>query len=84
MEIKEAMELLDNITAYDVDSSKRGDRKREALHMAISALEKQEEIKIHNDRCPSCGSNNIEIWYDLGNRPTKFSFCPDCGQKFDW
>lgn len=56
----------------------------EAFCMAISALEKQEVKKTVDSRCPNCESDTVEVWQDGGYVPTKFSFCPDCGQKILW
>ena len=34
-------------------------------------------------RCPSCGSGEIEEFYETGSS-NKHNYCPDCGQKLDW
>ena len=84
MEIKEAIELLDNLLGMIEDS--QGNDYDAALHMAISALEKQVPKKpigaigairfadLYFGFCPSCGEvNNSE-----------HGFCGKCGQAIDW
>ena len=63
---------------------------KEALHMAINALEKQivkspniwgdgysdGELVYDMYDCPNCGKTyEVEDTYD---------YCPNCGQKLDW
>ena len=34
-------------------------------------------------KCPSCGSWEIEEFYETGGS-SKHKYCPDCGQALDW
>lgn len=43
MEINEAIEQLGKIQSWDIDLGPRGERDRQALQMAIAALEKLQE-----------------------------------------
>ena len=55
-------------------------RLREALDMAIEALEneKQTPKKPINLTCPNCGFDRIDnSWW-------VFTYCPQCGQCLDW
>lgn len=53
-------------------------RLREALDMAIKALEKQTPKKPINLTCPNCGFDRIDnSWWG-------FTCCPQCGQLLDW
>ena len=55
-------------------------RLREALDMAIEALEneKQTPKKPINLTCPTCGFDRIDnSWW-------VFTYCPKCGQLLDW
>lgn len=55
-------------------------RLREALDMAIEALEneKQTPKKPINLTCPNCGFDRIDnSWW-------VFTYCPKCGQLLDW
>ena len=55
-------------------------RLREALDMAIEALEneKQTPKKPINLTCPTCGFDRIDnSWW-------VFTYCPQCGQLLDW
>ena len=55
-------------------------RLREALDMAIEALEneKQTPKKPINLTCPTCGFDRIDnSWW-------VFPYCPKCGQCLDW
>jgi len=81
MEIKEAIELLDNLLGMIEDN--HGNDYDEALHMAISALEKQAPKKpigakrfadLYLGFCPSCGEGNY----------SEYGFCGKCGQATDW
>ena len=56
---------------------------KEALRMAIEALEKQIPKKVRIEHhpiygratfCPNCNRMDVECW----------SYCPDCGQAIDW
>lgn len=56
---------------------------KEALRMAIEALEKQIPKKVrrkHHPKygratfCPNCSRMDVECWF----------YCPDCGQAIDW
>ena len=57
---------------------------REALRMAISALEKQIPKKVRvttsTKRCSVCGRQLSGI----GNIHPKRNYCQKCGQAFDW
>lgn len=49
--------------------------------------EKNEPKKVADDisffKCPSCGSGEIEEFYETGGS-NKHNYCPKCGQKLDW
>lgn len=56
---------------------------REALQVAIAALEKQIPKKVRTEHhpkygratfCPNCNRMDVESWF----------YCPDCGQAIDW
>ena len=66
---------------------------KEAIYMAIDALEKQipkkpdehlEPIKKHMEEgktapfCPVCGEDLLDEANDC------YMYCPECGQKIDW
>lgn len=53
--------------------------------LAIKALDRQIKKKplgTLDYLCPTCKSDNIEIWYDSNFK--KLNYCPDCGQAIDW
>ena len=53
---------------------------REAMNMAIKALEKQIPKKIvKHDKCPVCNNGQSTTWYYVGA-----SYCEYCGQKLSW
>lgn len=58
---------------------------KEAVDLAISALEKQVPMivtDIHVDEyyCPNCGSENAKDYCsNIGD-----CYCPNCGQKLKW
>ena len=85
MEIKEAIERLrftyDPLT-YGIPMDENGEEAkiRDAIAMAISALEKQDGKKPFyngvNYECPYCNAtiiNGVKPWY-----------CDICGQRIDW
>ena len=66
------------------------DRDKEALELAIKAVEKQipKKVKIQfcgmgfkTDVCPTCGD---DFYIDDLGQTMYYSFCPDCGQALDW
>ena len=64
--------------------------RKEALYMAIQALEKQIPKKPYSDQkglldskmwhCPVCKKEVISDW----NRDLANDYCHNCGQKLDW
>lgn len=53
--------------------------------LAIQALNKQirqKPLGTLEYLCPTCKSDNIEIWHDSDF--VKLNYCPDCGQAIDW
>lgn len=93
MEISEAIEKLEIISAFDVDNGVRGSKGRCAIKMAISALYKQEPMTPRKNvtyypymqdltvvLCPTCNRRlRTERTMAKGDQ-----YCPDCGQKIDW
>ena len=76
----EAIELLVNIAAYDIDS-KRGEKKFEALWMAIKALEQTRWIPISSGELPKPYEHVIRtVRYDTidGNSYTYVDISPVC------
>lgn len=73
MTYEEAIKQLSNVTIYH-----QGECTREALDMAIEALEKQIPKKPYWEyggcHCKSCG---LDVLSDE-------HFCPLCGQAIDW
>lgn len=84
MEIKEAIERLRftyDPLIYGIPMDENGEEAkiREAIAMAISALEKQDGKKplpVSNDstwsKCPVCGNTGMD------------EYCDKCGQRIDW
>ena len=52
--------------------------------MLILAVESKVEKPPVNNRCPNCGSDNIEIHQAGGYNLTRWAHCPDCGQTINW
>ena len=84
---EEAVSLLMNISAYDIDN-KRGMQKQEALEMAIKALE-QTRPKGKWSR-PSVVAMPYSFAYECpicrqwGNIQTfEPNYCPNCGAKME-
>lgn len=79
---KEAIKQLSNVTIYH-----QGECTREALDMAIEALEKQIPKKpLHEHKnyyCPVCRENGWMLWDDAIPNDMD-SFCGMCGQAIDW
>ena len=66
---------------------------REAIDIAIQALEKQIAMKpirhteLEDFKCPACGSTEIRPYdteYREYDKDYKFEYCSDCCQKLDW
>ena len=64
--------------------------RKEALKLAISALEKQipkkPKVPIDTWVCPDCG-RDVEYQVMLGENILfggQYNYCPNCGQKIDW
>lgn len=54
--------------------------RRDAMKLAINALEKQIAKKIvKHDKCPVCNNGQSTTWYYVGA-----SYCEYCGQKLSW
>lgn len=92
MTVQEAIEWLKAINAVQKESVHKSSllQRKEALHMAIEALEKQIPKKViyrdncgnetpYQSRCPKCYEAINDTWYWAGE-----SWCPYCGQKLDW
>lgn len=87
METKKAIEWLKAISATQNDSPHKNslvDRK-EALHLAITALEKQMPKKpvkdeYYHECCPNCGW--VVCYNEWGGR--YLPHCENCGQAIDW
>lgn len=82
MTCEEAIKQLSNVTIYY-----QGECTREALDIAIEALEKQVPIKpLHEHKnyyCPVCRENGWMLWDDAIPNDMD-SFCGICGQAIDW
>lgn len=83
MDEKKAIEWLKAISATQNESVHKNSlvERKEALHMAIKAIEKQfpmEVKEIHVDEyfCPACGSENSCNDKIIGHK-----YCPECGQR---
>ena len=78
----EAIKQLSNVTIYH-----QGECTREALDMAIDALEKQIPKKpLHEHKnyyCPVCREDGWMLWDDAIPNDMD-SFCGICGQAIDW
>ena len=78
----EAIKQLSSITIYH-----QGECTREALDMAIEALEKQIPKKpLHEHKnyyCPVCREDGWMLWDDAIPNDMD-SFCGKCGQAIDW
>ena len=80
---EEAIHELGILAHYEVDSGPRGDGYRQAIQMAIKALDKDipkmpipatiDDGFIVNFKCPACGE--LGVWDDI---------CEVCGQFLDW
>lgn len=82
MTAAEAIKQLTNVVIYY-----QGKCTREALDMAIEALEKQMPKKpLHEHKnyyCPVCREDGWMLWDDAIPNDTD-SFCGKCGQAIDW
>ena len=82
MTVKEAIKQLTDVTIYH-----QGQCTREALDMAIDALEKQIPKKpLHEHKnyyCPICKENGWMLWDDAIPNDMD-NFCGKCGQAIDW
>ena len=63
-------------------------------YRAIGTVEEFKALKEKNEpkkvadglsffKCPSCGSGEIEEFYETGGS-SEHKYCPDCGQALDW
>lgn len=86
MEIQKAIEWIKAISATQSNSLNKNslaDRK-EALHMAVAALEKHTPKKViayqgtNRADCPVCGATVRGIKEPFGD------WCSKCGQAIDW
>ena len=85
MRAQEAIEWIKAISAVQKESIHENSllQRKEALHMAIKALQKQVPKRTITGKvmgktvecCPECGLDNS----DFG-----FNVCVDCGQRLDW
>ena len=76
----EAIEHLKNIAIYSVQDGYT-DEARQAIDMAIKALEEQERKNgkwIDNTYCSKCGFVN-EVESGFIGPVNSFNFCPNCG-----
>ena len=96
MTAQEAIEWIKAISAVQKESIHKNSllQRKEALHMAIEALEKQIPKKPDYEadgydengnliydyaKCPICGH---DFEYDINDWGC--NYCSDCGQKLDW
>ena len=97
MEIQKAIEWIGAISATQSNSLNKNipaDRKKEALHMEVAALEKQTPKKIiitsKNGsyvyyKCPNCDHEiGSAFHYSPNEYMMEHKFCEKCGQSIDW
>lgn len=95
MNIEQAIEWLKAISATQNESIHKNSlsERKEALYMAIKALEKQipKNPIIHTNDidkgrlacCPVCDSN-VDWTYEGFWRKGNSKYCKNCGQAIDW
>lgn len=79
MKHEEAIKQLSNVTIYH-----QGKCTREALDMAIEALEKQIPKKPRETRCALMCSNCGHKITEKGCKKLGRLYCKKCGQAIDW
>lgn len=87
----QAIDQIRKIMEYDIDNGIRGSRDREALQMAIEALEGRPDIvKGFWDNALDFSNGNEDIecsvcgeWFNSNSIDCDWNYCPNCGAKME-